>query len=67
METYTATAHWDGEWWVVTVDNPPGTGMARTQGHDRTEAKDMVTDLLAILLGHRDFTVTVDFKEETRG
>lgn len=67
METYTATARWDGAWWVVTVDNPPGTGMATTQGHDRTEATDMVTDLLALLLDHRDFIVTVNFQEESKG
>lgn len=67
VETYTAVACREGEWWVVEVDNPPHNGRAVTRGHSRTEAQDMVTELLAILLDHRNFTVTVKFEEDTDG
>lgn len=67
MENFTAAAHWDGETWTATVDDPPNLRAAQVRGHDRTEVKDRVTNLLALLLGHRDFHVVVTFEEEVRG
>ncbi|HET8985228.1 MAG TPA: hypothetical protein VFN03_05670 [Trueperaceae bacterium] len=67
METYTAVARREGEEWVAEVDNPPHCGRAVSRGHSRTEVQDMVTELVAILAGHRNFTVTVRFEEESDG
>lgn len=67
VKSFTATGRPDGDQWRVTVDNPPHFGSAQAYGHSRTEAKDAIADLLALLLGHRDFTVTVSFTEELRG
>jgi hypothetical protein len=67
VENFTAAARWDGEAWTATVDNPPSLREAQIRGHDRTEVKDHVTGLLALLLGHRDFHVVVTFEEEVRG
>lgn len=69
MESFTAQGHWDSQKgkWTVSVDNPPHFGAATVEGHSRTEAKDGITDLLALLLGHRNFNVQVSFEEELRG
>lgn len=67
MQRFTAVGRWNGKQWEVTVDDPPHFGSAHAVGHSRTEAKDGISDLLAILLGHRDFAVTVTFEEEVRG
>lgn len=67
VQSFTASGKMDGENWVVTVDDPPLFGSARASGHSRTEAKDGIFDLLALLLGHRDFAMTVSFEEEIRG
>lgn len=64
MESYTATAVRSGKFWAVTVHDVPGYGDVPTQGHTRVEAHDMAVDLLAMLREHRDFVVTVDFREE---
>lgn len=69
VESFTAQGRWDeqGKKWVVSVNNPPHFGAATAEGHSRTEAKDGITDLLAMLLGHRNFNVQVSFEEELRG
>jgi predicted RNase H-like HicB family nuclease len=67
VESFTAQGRWDGKEWVVTVDDPPHFGAVRAAGHSRTEARDGISDVLALLLGHRDFTVQVSFEEEIRG
>lgn len=67
MERFTASGRWNGEQWAVTVDTPQNFASVRATGHSRTEAKDGVTDLLAIMLGHRNFNVVVSFEEEVRG
>jgi hypothetical protein len=69
VESFTAQGRWDeqGKKWVVSVDNPPHFGAATAEAHSRTEAKDGITDLLALLLGHRNFNVQVSFEEELRG
>jgi predicted RNase H-like HicB family nuclease len=69
VESFTAQGRWDeqGDKWVVSVDDPPHFGAATAEGHSRTEAKDGITDLLALLLGHRNFSVQVSFEEELRG
>ncbi len=67
VQNYTAAAQWDGEAWTATVNDPPSLAAAQVRGHDRTEVKDRVTNLLALLLGHRDFHVVVTFQEEVRG
>jgi hypothetical protein len=67
VEKYKATAVKSGQWWAVTVHDVPVDGPAVTQGHSRTEAEDMTVDMLSLLLGHRDFTVEIDFQEESDG
>jgi hypothetical protein len=69
VESFTTQGRWNdqGKKWVVSVDNPPHFGAATAEGHSRTEAKDGITDLLAMLLGHRNFNVQVSFEEELRG
>jgi hypothetical protein len=67
VEKYEATAEWDGTWWVVTVHDVPVNGPTVTQGHSRTDAEDMTVDMMATMLGHRDFLVTVHFKEKSDG
>lgn len=69
VESFTAQGRWNeqGKKWVVSVDNPPHFGAASAEGHSRTEAQDGITDLLALLLGHRNFSVQVSFEEELRG
>jgi hypothetical protein len=67
VERFTAVGRWDGEHWVVSVDKPPNFGSAEAKGHSRTEAQDGATELLAILLDHRNFTVEVTFEEESHG
>lgn len=67
VDSYTATGRWDGSHWTVSVDDPPHFGSAEAKGHSRTEAQDGVADLLALLLGHRNFVVTVNFEEDAHG
>lgn len=64
MERYAAVAVRDDEFWMVTVHDIPGHGDVITDGHTRVEAYDRAIDLVAALRGHRDFVVTVDFREE---
>lgn len=66
MQSFTATGRWNGSQWVTSVQTPPYRGTL-AYGHSRTEAKDAITDMMALLLGHRNFTVTVSFEEEVRG
>lgn len=67
MESFTARGHQAGGEWIVTVSSPPNFGSVQGRGHSRTEAKDDLTDLLALMLGHRNFNVQISFEEEIRG
>lgn len=67
MESFTARGRHDGGEWVVTVSSPQNFSSVQGRGHSRTEAKDDLTDLLALTLGHRNFSVQVSFEEEIRG
>jgi hypothetical protein len=67
VESFKATGSWDGEFWVVSISNPPNFVTAQAKGHSRTEAQDGATELLSYFLGHRDFVVEVHFKEDSDG
>jgi predicted RNase H-like HicB family nuclease len=63
VEKYKGTAVRSGDWWAVTVHDVPTNGPAVTQGKTREEAEDMTFEMMELLLGHRDFIVTLDFQD----
>ena len=57
MEQFTATAHREGDWWVIEI---PGLGQT-TQARTATDIDVMARDLIAIMrnVDHSEVQVTV--------